>query len=122
MNTMRASRMSRTGIRSTGRPSLFSGNLLASMLTLVLLMLSGAGALLAQTVTATLGVGSQPYAVAVNPVTNKIYVANMNSNNVTVIDGASNTTTTVSVGSGPQAVAVNPATNQIYVANMTATT
>ena len=33
--------------------------------------------------------------MAVNPVTNKIYVANQDSNNVTVIDGATNSTTTV---------------------------
>ena len=37
-------------------------------------------------------------AVAVNPVTNKIYVANDNSTNVTVIDGATNATTTVTAG------------------------
>ena len=46
--------------------------------------------------------GSYPYAVAVNPVTNKIYVANQGSNTVTVIDGASNTTTTVNVGTVPR--------------------
>ena len=62
--------------------------------------------------------GAIPLAVAVNPVTNKIYVANENSNNVTVIDGATNTTTTVAVGTFPIAVAVNPVTNQIYVANL----
>ena len=55
--------------------------------------------------------------MAVNPVTNKIYVANVGSNNVTVIDGATNTTTTVAAGSDPIAVAVNPVTNKIYVAN-----
>ena len=52
-----------------------------------------------------------------NPVTNKIYVANHDSGNVTVIDGATNATTTVPVGTGPYAVAVNPVTNKIYVAN-----
>ncbi|MDQ6420513.1 X2-like carbohydrate binding domain-containing protein [Paenibacillus sp. LHD-117] len=61
--------------------------------------------------------GTSPWAVAVNPVTNKIYVANMNSNNVTVIDGASNITTTVATGTKPQAITVNPVTNKIYVAN-----
>src|SRR5437899_467378 len=71
----------------------------------------------AQTVTATVGVGSEPYSVAVNPVTNKIYVANGNSDNVTVIDGSSNSTATVSTGSFPSSVAMNPATNKIYVAN-----
>ena len=55
--------------------------------------------------------------MAVNPVTNKIYVANYSSNNITVIDGATNATTTVSSGNGPVAVAVNPVTNKIYVAN-----
>jgi YVTN family beta-propeller protein len=55
--------------------------------------------------------------VAVNPVTNKVYVANVGSNNVTVIDGAANTTTTVAAGTSPRAVAVNPVTNKVYVAN-----
>src|SRR5260370_35146478 len=69
-----------------------------------------------KTVTATVGVGAQPNAVSVNPVTNKIYVANGLSKTVTVIDGASNAATTVTVGSGPHTVAVNPVTNKIYVA------
>ena len=71
----------------------------------------------AQTVTTTLGAGTTPSAVAVNVATNKVYVANKGSNDVTVIDGATNATTTVAVGTGPAAVAVNPATNKIYVAN-----
>ena len=37
--------------------------------------------------------------------------------NMTVIDGATNKTTTVAVGDGPHALAVNPVTNKIYVAN-----
>jgi len=61
--------------------------------------------------------GAASRAVALNPVTNKIYVANANSNNVTVIDGATNTTATVNAGTFPIAVAVNPVTNTIYVAN-----
>ena len=44
-------------------------------------------------------------------------MANTGSNNVTVIDGATNSTTIVSVGSGPEPVAVNPVTNKIYVGN-----
>ena len=40
--------------------------------------------------------------MAVNPTTNRIYVANYDSNNVSVIDGASNTVVaTVAVGSQP---------------------
>jgi len=56
-------------------------------------------------------------AVAVNPIVNKIYVANNGSSNITIIDGATNDTAIVSAGSGPQAIAVNPVTNKIYVAN-----
>ena len=40
-----------------------------------------------------------------------------NSNNVTVIDGATNAITTLAAGTTPRAVAVNPVTNKIYVAN-----
>jgi YVTN family beta-propeller protein len=71
----------------------------------------------AQTVTATLMAGTNPISVAVNPVTNKIYVANYRGASVTVIDGATNSTTTVGAGSFPLALAVNPVTNKIYVAN-----
>jgi YVTN family beta-propeller protein len=55
--------------------------------------------------------------VTVNPATNKIYVPNQTSNNMTVIDGTNNSTTTVSTGLLPQAAAVNLITNKIYVTN-----
>ncbi len=71
----------------------------------------------AQQVIATVTVGSIPYAAAVNPATNKAYIVDFLSRDVTVIDGATNQTTTVTVGTGPVAVAVNSVTNQIYVAN-----
>ena len=63
--------------------------------------------------------GSSPAAVAVNPVTNKIYVANSysNSSSITVIDGATNATSTINTGQDPVAVAVNSVTNKIYVLN-----
>ncbi len=54
----------------------------------------GAAAQGAQTVNATVAAGSYPIAVAVNPATNKIYVANQGGN-VTVIDGAKSTTAKV---------------------------
>lgn len=65
----------------------------------------------------SVNVGRGPMAIAVNPVTNKIYVANCDSRSVTVIDGASNKTTTVKAGSTPIGVSVNPVTNKIYVIN-----
>ena len=62
------------------------------------------------------GTGSQPFAVAVNPATNKIYVVNNGPGTVTIIDGATNTTETERVGGTPVAIAVNPVTNKAYVA------
>ncbi len=65
--------------------------------------------------TQTVTVGQNPYALAVNPVTNRIYVANNGSSStVTVIDGADNSTQSVFVGSNPFFVAANPITNKIY--------
>ncbi|HEX6969967.1 MAG TPA: S-layer homology domain-containing protein, partial [Micromonosporaceae bacterium] len=59
-------------------------------------------------------------AVAVNPVTNKIYVPNEGSENMTVIDGTTDTIeATVSVGLAANAVVVNAATNTIYVVSPT---
>ena len=64
---------------------------------------------------------TSPYAIGVNPVTNKIYVACQSGGGlVYVIDGATNTVKTqIAVGSVPYAVAVNPLTNKVYVANET---
>ena len=76
------------------------------------------GPAMADWVTATVPAGTTPNAVAVNPVTNKIYAVNYSSNNVTVIDGATNDTTLVPVSTNPYAVAVNPVTNKVYVANI----
>jgi YVTN family beta-propeller protein len=98
---------------STGRVTLL---LIQLFLTVGLPFFSVVSAL-AQTVVATVPAGSAPEAVAVNTVTNKIYVANLLSSNVTVIDGATNSTTTVPAGLNPVAVAVNEATNKIFVAN-----
>ncbi len=64
----------------------------------------------------TVKVGKSPTAVAVNEVTNKIYVANTDGGSVTVIDGQSNLTETVKVGRDPRVLAVNPVTNKVYVA------
>src|SRR5437868_6992103 len=73
----------------------------------------------AQTVQGTLPVGTLPLAVAVNPVTKKVYVVNNGvasvtdnvDGSVTVFDDSTHTTATVPVGSHPFAVVVNSATN-----------
>src|SRR5581483_2869060 len=66
----------------------------------------------------TVSVGANPAGVAVNPVTNRIYVANHADGNVTVINGIDNTTSTVVAGTAPGPIAVNSVTNRIYVVNM----
>lgn len=72
----------------------------------------------AANLTTTVSAGTQPQAVVVNPVTNQVYVTNLMSNTVTVIDGPTNlVAATIGVDSGPGAVAVNPLTNQVYVAH-----
>ena len=75
-----------------------------------------------QTVVATVPVGPAPRALAVNPVTNKIYVATCHPRSglppvggLSVIDGETNATTTVPGGCA--ALAVNSVTNKIYVVN-----
>ena len=76
---------------------------------------------------ATVDVGNGPVALAVDRLTDTVYVANSGDNTVSVIDGAtcnstrpagcSQTPPTVAVGSGPSGVAVDQATNTVYVTN-----
>jgi len=76
----------------------------------------------AQTLIDTVRVGREPNWVAINSATNKIYVPNNLSSNVTVIDGATDSTATVPAGGEPVMAAVNTVTNEIYVANSTTNT
>ncbi len=56
--------------------------------------------------------------VAVNTITNKIYVTNSLDNTVSVIDGQTDSVVaTINVGSGPFGVAVSRNYNKVYVAN-----
>ena len=98
-----------------------TARLLTARCTLLFLLACGAACTglpaTAQTLLTTITTGNQPVAVAVNPANRQVYVVNQNSNNVTVIDEATNSTTTIPVGVYPAAIAVNPATNRVYVAN-----
>ncbi len=76
--------------------------------------------------TQTVTVGFGPTYLAVNSMTNKIYVVNNcgadhNCHNttatVTVVDGATLATQTVNVGYDPQGIVVNSASNKVYVAS-----
>ncbi len=64
----------------------------------------------------TLGTGSGPSAIAVNPLTDLIYLANGSSNNVTVVSGASNVPTLFSgAPAGSFSADANPLTNKGYI-------
>jgi len=53
----------------------------------------------AQWLETTIAVGHYPYALVYNPTHNKVYCANYGSNNVTVINGATNgVITTIAAG------------------------
>ncbi len=68
--------------------------------------------------TSPIAVGLAPNGAAYNPANGMVYIANRDSNDVSVIDGASNrVVATVAVGLSPNGVAVDPSTNRIYVAN-----
>ena len=67
--------------------------------------------------TTAITVGVYPAAIAVNPLTNTILVADLFNNMLTEINGATNAATNLPAGNEPYAIAVNPATNQFYVAN-----
>jgi YVTN family beta-propeller protein len=66
-------------------------------------------------------VGSYPRSVAVNPVTNRVYVTNNGGSTVSVIDGNANVVVaTVTVGVSPNDIDVDWETNTVYVANYNA--
>jgi YVTN family beta-propeller protein len=71
--------------------------------------------------TFSIGTGSHPFAVAVNPVTNKVYAITQNpSTPIVVVDGASRTAAFPTPASGhaqtPKGIAANTVTNRIYAA------
>ena len=90
---------------------------LSRFFPLLLALLLPAAPLRAQTVAANLGTAGESRAIAVNPVTGRVYAVNEFANSVTVIDGATHTMRQVAVGRRPQFVAVNTATNRVYVSN-----
>ncbi|MCC6179771.1 MAG: YncE family protein [Chloroflexi bacterium] len=71
-----------------------------------------------------ISVGTQPWGVAVNPATNRIYATNRSAGTVSVIDGQTNGLVGSAITTGTEAagVAVNPVTNRIYVTDPTANT
>ena len=70
-------------------------------------------------------VGNDAFGVAVNPLTNRVYVTNIGDGTVSVISGLGErgspqsrpVIATIRVGSSPARVAVNPLTHTAYVTN-----
>jgi YVTN family beta-propeller protein len=70
------------------------------------------------TIVTNITVGSNPSGVAVTPDGTKTYVANYNSNNISVIDNLTNTIlATITVGTSPISVAITPDNSKAYVVN-----
>ena len=67
--------------------------------------------------TSTVSAGKGTTGMAVNPVSNEIYMTNSTDNTVTFINGVTLATTTLAVGASPADVEVNPDTYKIYVTN-----
>ena len=85
----------------------------------IIIIISSAGMVLGDLVTAAIPVGEFPQALVFNPSNNNIYVANRDSGTVSVIDSTNNTLLeNVVVGSEPVALEFNPSNNDIYVANV----
>jgi len=73
---------------------------------------------LSHNVTNSIVVGVRPIDIAFNPINDKLYVVNLFSDNVTVINtNTENVSTTLAVGTDPLGVGINPITGEIYVAN-----
>jgi YVTN family beta-propeller protein len=65
-----------------------------------------------------LNTGSDPWDIAINPVTKRMYISNFLDNTVSVLDGGTDKLLTSIDSNGyPSTVSVNPATNRLYVAN-----
>lgn len=63
-------------------------------------------------------VGTNPWSVAVNEATNRIYVANHDGDSLSVVDGETDELLySIEVGRAPMFVAVSEATGRVYVTN-----
>ena len=78
------------------------------------------------TVTATITVGDRPYGIEFDSANNRMYVANLNDDTVSVIDTSDYSVidangvaagTAIAVGDGPRDIEFDSANNRMYVAN-----
>ncbi len=91
---------------------------LRHMVTALLLCLVVSPIASAQRIISEINDGFYTYGMVINQLTNKIYVSSTSTNELIVIDGATNTITNrVPVGHNPLYPALNVTTNKIYVPN-----
>jgi len=77
----------------------------------------------AQAISDSMPAGANPSAIAINPSTHLIYVANSAGNTVTVLDEVIHAVTaTEQTGTNPVAIAIDPVSNQTFVANFSSNT
>jgi YVTN family beta-propeller protein len=64
-------------------------------------------------------IGTDPYSIAINQFTNKMYVTNWRFNTISVIDGSTDTVidNITNIGEKPGGLAIDPILNRLYVAN-----
>src|SRR5260370_30540791 len=66
---------------------------------------------------------SEPFGIAFDPANNNVYVANYESNTISVIDSRNNRIThAIPVGTNPNQVAYDPANREIYLSDSGSTT
>lgn len=70
---------------------------------------------------ASVGVGIDPTDLAVSPDGKRVYVSNLNSNSVTVIDTATNTVTSTIGTRFPEQIAISPNGKKLFVSNWVST-
>ena len=66
----------------------------------------------------TIEVGDTPWRIAVEPKTNMVYATNTNSNEISIIDGVTNTLVKTEKVSKPYDIAVDSETNKVYVGTL----
>ena len=67
----------------------------------------------------TIGIGFIPFAIAVNSITDRIYVSDLNSNNLHIISGARNKVIkTIEINDGIGGIDIDHVANRIYVVNL----
>jgi uncharacterized repeat protein (TIGR02543 family) len=72
----------------------------------------------ANSVIATVPVGTRPVGIAYDPNNGNVYVANGTAASVSVVSGSTNTVVaTIPVGVGPRAITFDPSNSDLYVAN-----